>query len=145
MNETEVMLFIPSSIKVLISKHNMRNYKGARVKHITVTAIECISSNSRYLNLIIIWPASTYRSNWTTFPTPSWQFAFSDFGYTDFKISLEWLKRIFDLETKEKANEKPRILICDGFGTHETLEILEFCFENNILLCRLSSYTSHKL
>jgi hypothetical protein len=31
------------------------------------------------------------------------------------------------------------------FGTHETLEILEFCFENNILLCRLPSHTSHKL
>lgn len=25
------------------------------------------------------------------------------------------------------------MLICDGFGTHDTLEILEFCFENNIL------------
>jgi hypothetical protein len=37
------------------------------------------------------------------------------------------------------------VLICDGFGTHKTLEILEFCFENNIILCRLPSYTSHKL
>jgi hypothetical protein len=31
------------------------------------------------------------------------------------------------------------------FGTHETLEALEFCFENNITLCRLPSHTSHKL
>jgi hypothetical protein len=31
------------------------------------------------------------------------------------------------------------------FGTHETLEALEFCFENNIVLCRLPSHTSHKL
>jgi hypothetical protein len=31
------------------------------------------------------------------------------------------------------------------FGTHETLETLEFCFENDILLCRLPFYTSHKL
>jgi hypothetical protein len=37
------------------------------------------------------------------------------------------------------------VLINDGFGTHETLEILEFCFENNIILCRLPSHTSHKL
>jgi hypothetical protein len=36
-------------------------------------------------------------------------------------------------------------MICDGFGTHETLEILEYCFENNILLCRIPSHTSHKL
>jgi len=94
---------------------------------------------------MIIWPATTHRSNWTTFPTPGWQYACSDSGYTDSKISLEWLKRIFDPETKEQADGRPRVLIYDGFGTHETLEILEFCFENNILLCRLPSHTSHKL
>src|SRR4051812_2423334 len=31
------------------------------------------------------------------------------------------------------------------FGTHETLEILEYCLEHNIILCRLPSHTSHKL
>jgi hypothetical protein len=69
----------------------------------------------------------------------------SESGYTDSKISLEWLKRVFDPQTREQANQKPRLLICDGFGTHETLEALEFCFENNIILCRLPSHTSHKL
>lgn len=52
---------------------------------------------------------------------------------------------MFDPQTKERANQKPRVLICDGFGTHETLEVLQFCFENNITLCRLPSHTSHKL
>ena len=52
---------------------------------------------------------------------------------------------MFDPQTRERARQRPRILICDGFGTHETLEILEFCFENNIILCRLPSHTSHKL
>jgi hypothetical protein len=70
MDETRVMLSMPGSIKVLIGKHDMRDYRGARVKRTTVTIIEYISSNSRYLNPIIIWPASTHRSNWTTFPTP---------------------------------------------------------------------------
>ena len=37
------------------------------------------------------------------------------------------------------------MLICDGFSTYKTLEILEFCFENNIILCCLPSYTSYKL
>ena len=36
-------------------------------------------------------------------------------------------------------------MICDGFRTHETLEILEFCFENNIILCHLLSHNSYKL
>ncbi|EMD86797.1 hypothetical protein COCHEDRAFT_1146541, partial [Bipolaris maydis C5] len=66
-------------------------------------------------------------------------------GYNDSFISLEWIKQVFDPQTKARANEKPRLLICDGFGTHETLEVLEFCFQNNITLCRLPSHTSHKL
>jgi len=42
------------------------------------------------------------------------------------------------------ANLRPGILLCDGFGTHESLEVLEYCFENNIILCRIPSPTSHK-
>jgi hypothetical protein len=144
-DETGVMLSMPGSVKVLVGKYDIRDYRGAQVKRTTVTAIEYISSNGRYLNPMIIWPASTHQSNWTTFPTPRWQYAYSNSGYTDSKISLEWLKRIFNPETKEQANKKLCVLICDGFGTHKTLEILEFCFENNILLYRLPSYTSHKL
>ena len=53
-NETRVILFMLGSIKVLVSKYNKRDYKGARVKRITVIAIKCINSNSKYLNLIII-------------------------------------------------------------------------------------------
>jgi hypothetical protein len=37
------------------------------------------------------------------------------------------------------------VLICYVFGTHKTLEILEFFFKHNILLCRIPPHTSHKL
>jgi hypothetical protein len=145
MNETGIMLSMLGAVKVLVGKNDTRDYRGARVKRKMVTSIECISADGRYLNPMIIWPAMTHRSNWTTFPTPDWQYACSKTGYTDSYISLQWLQRIFDPETKERANNKPRVLICDGFGTHESLEILEFCFANNIILCRLPSHTSHKL
>jgi hypothetical protein len=145
MDETGVMLSMLGSVKVLVGKGDARKYRGARVKRTTVTAIEYISGDGRYLNPMIIWPASTHRADWTTYPTPGWHYAFSDSGYTDSYISLEWLKRVFDPQTKQRADHKPRVLICDGFGTHETLEVLEFCLENNIILCRLPSHTSHKL
>ena len=53
-DEIRVMLFMLGSIKVLVSKYNKRDYKGARVKRISVTIIEYISSDSKYLNPIII-------------------------------------------------------------------------------------------
>ncbi|KAF2179582.1 DDE-domain-containing protein [Zopfia rhizophila CBS 207.26] len=55
-------------------------------------------------------------------------------GYTDSVISLYWIQRVFDPLTKSRANNKPR-----------SLEAMKFCYENNILLCRLPSHTSHKL
>ncbi len=145
MDEMGVMLSMLGSVKVLVGKDDLRDYRGAGVKRTTVTAIECISADGRSLLPLIIWPASTHRSNWTTHSTPGWHYAHSENGYNDSKISLEWLTRVFDPQTKGLANQRPWVLICDGFGTHETLEILEFCFMNNILLCRLPSHTSHKL
>jgi hypothetical protein len=145
MDETGVMLSMLGSVKVLVGRNDLRGHRGASAKRTMVTAIECISADGRSLQPLIIWPASTHRSNWTTYPTPGWHYDFSENGYNDSKISLEWLTRVFDPQTRELANGKPRVLICDGFGTHETLEILEFCFTNNIILCRLPSHTSHKL
>lgn len=145
MDETGVMLSMLGSVNVLVGKDDHRDYRGARVERTMVTAIECISADGRYLDPMIIWPAATHRSNWTTHPTPGWHYACSKSGYTDSKISLEWLKKVFDPQTRERAGGKKRLLICDGFGTHETLEVLEHCRANDIRLCRLPSHTSHKL
>lgn len=51
---------------------------------------------------------------------------------------------MFDPLTRAQANHKPRILINNGFGTHKSLDLMRFCYENNIILCRLPSHTSHK-
>jgi hypothetical protein len=145
MDETDVMLSMLESVKVLVGRDDVRGHRGAGVKRTMVTAIECIRADSRSLHPLVIWPASTHQSNWTTHPTPGWHFGFSENGYNDSKISLEWLTRVFDPQTREIANSKPRVLISDSFATHETLEVLEFCFANNIILCCLPSHTSHKL
>ncbi|KAF2621117.1 hypothetical protein BU25DRAFT_305393, partial [Macroventuria anomochaeta] len=70
-----------------------------------------------------------HQANWTTHSILDGVYAYSDTGLTDFYISLQWLKLIFGSPTKQQANTKPQILIWDGFGTHETLKVLEFCFE----------------
>lgn len=128
-----------------MSRDELKNSRGAGVKRTLVTAIECISAAGRHLPPLIIWPASTHLSTWTTHPTPGWYFACSKTGYTDKEISLCWIRHVFDPLTRDRAQGKPRVLINDRFATHESLEVLKFCFETNIILCRLPSHTSHKL
>jgi hypothetical protein len=53
-DQARAILYMFSFIKVLISKDNPRDYKGTSVKRIIVTAIECITANSKSLLLIII-------------------------------------------------------------------------------------------
>ncbi|EGP82460.1 uncharacterized protein MYCGRDRAFT_51666, partial [Zymoseptoria tritici IPO323] len=89
MDKTRVILSTLGAVKVLVGRNDIRGYRGARVKRTTVTAIECISSDGRYLSPIIIWAATTHRSDWITFPTPGWHYACSESRYTDSKISLE--------------------------------------------------------
>lgn len=60
MDETGVMLCMLSSVKVLISKDDPRDYRGAGVKRTMVTAIKCISADGRSLLPMIIWPAITH-------------------------------------------------------------------------------------
>jgi hypothetical protein len=67
-DETGVMLSMLGSVTVLLGKHD---YRGAGVKR-TVTAVECISASGECLKPMIIWLASTHRSNWTRYDTPGW-------------------------------------------------------------------------
>jgi hypothetical protein len=99
MDETGVMICMLGSVKVLVGKDDLRDYRGAGVKRTMVTAIECINASGISLLPMIIWPAITHRSNWTTYPTPGWHYACSKSGYNDSKISLEWLKHVFDPQT----------------------------------------------
>jgi DDE superfamily endonuclease len=145
MDETGTMLYKLNSVKVVVGKDDLRGYRGAEINRETITAIECVSGDGKLLHPMIIWPGASYRAKWTTYRTPGWRYAYSESGYTDSVISLEWLKRVFDPQTKARAQQKPRILVVDGFITHETIEAIEFCLENNIILRRIPSHTSHKL
>ena len=142
-DETGVLLSILNGLKYLVSALEARNYRGATVKRTLITVIKCISADGFALLPIIVWPALTYRTTWTTHPTPGWHFALQESGYADTAISLEWFKRVFYPQTVARANSEARLLISDGFGTHESAEIQRFAYENNIILARLRSHTSH--
>ena len=71
-DETSVMLSMLGSVKVLVGKNDLRDHRGADVQRTMVNAIECVSADGRSLLPLIIWPASTHRSNWAMYPTSGW-------------------------------------------------------------------------
>lgn len=143
MDETGTQLSVLSSLKVLVQQSDLRSHRGIGVKRTMITAIECISADGRSLDPLIIWPAATHRSTWMTHVQAGWHFACSKSGYTDTAISLYWMQKVFDPLTRERARGRPRLLVNDGFGTHESLELLKYCFEHNTITdCLLILLTS---
>jgi hypothetical protein len=69
MDKTGVMQSKLGSVKVLEGRDDLQDYRGAGVKRTMVTAIECISPDGRSLLPLIVWPAATHQSNWTTYST----------------------------------------------------------------------------
>ena len=64
MDGIEVKLSMLGSMKVLIGKDDLQNYRGAGNKRTVVTVIECISADGRSLHQMITWPATTKRNTW---------------------------------------------------------------------------------
>lgn len=60
-------------------------------------------------------------------------------------INIEWMRTVFKPLIRERANGRLRILINDGFETHEPLKVLTFYFKSNIILYRLPLHTSYKV
>ncbi|KAG2001680.1 hypothetical protein GB937_010023 [Aspergillus fischeri] len=61
------------------------------------------------------------------------------------KLGLAWLKDIFDRYTKEKARRRWRLLILDSHGSHLTMEFINYCDDNKILLMTYLPHLTHSL
>jgi hypothetical protein len=70
----------------------------------------------------------------------------SENGWTDDFLCKEWFKHSFIPQaTTQNASGKPILLIYDGHGSHEKLELIRLAREHNIILFCLPPHTTHKL
>lgn len=76
---------------------------------------------------------------------PGWHYGCSEKGYNVSAPNMYWVQHVFEPATRDRASGRPRVLIIDGFGSHESLDVLTFCFKNNIIICRQPSHATHKL
>jgi hypothetical protein len=103
MDETGMQLSFLATRKYVVHKDDWRKCRGVGVKRQLLTTIECISTDGKSLSPLIIWSASTHRSDWTTHPTPGWHLACSPSEYSNTAIVLDWYRRVFDPQTKHRT------------------------------------------
>jgi len=67
--------------------------------------------------------------------TESWKFSYSARGWTSDIHGLKWMRRCFELATREKANGEYRLLVLDGHGSHITPDFIGHAMFHKILYC----------
>jgi 4-hydroxybenzoate polyprenyltransferase len=97
---------------------------------------------------LVIFRGKTLQQQW--FPPDllkydHWNFTASPNGWTNNTIVVEWLKKIFIPSTKPQDPQEAKLLIFDGYRSHESTEFIFICFENNIHLLFLPPHSSHVL
>ncbi|RAL67200.1 hypothetical protein DID88_007977 [Monilinia fructigena] len=122
------------------------NWKVTAGKQEWITAFECVNAAGKALSPMVIFKAQNTNSAWIPKDTPqSWQFSTSTNGWTSNSHGLEWLKRVFEPESKKVSGDRPRLLIMDGHSSHITGSFIAFCIEKDIDLLILPPHCSHLL
>lgn len=95
---------------------------------------------------LIIFKAQNTNSKWISAGIPSnWHFSTSSSGWTSNGHGFEWLRKVFEPESKKRSGDKPRLLIMDGHASHITGNLIGYCIDKNIDLLILPPHCSHLL
>jgi hypothetical protein len=154
MDEKGFMLGILSRSKRVFSR---RLYEEGKLKaHIQsgnrewITLLACICADGSHIEPSIIFQSASgsIQDSWLQAFNPDDErvhFASSPSGWTNNELGLAWLKQVFDQSTKLKAGRSYRLLILDSHGSHLTMDFIEYCDRNRILLAVYPPHSTHTL
>tara|TARA_R110002003_G_scaffold848_1_gene21686 strand:+ start:790 stop:1551 length:762 start_codon:yes stop_codon:yes gene_type:complete len=154
MDEKGFMLGVLTRSKRVFSR---RLYEKGKIKaHIQdgsrewITLLAAICADGSHISPGIIFESknSTIQSSWVDAIKVIKHDVFvtsSPPGWTNNDIGLAWLEQVFNRQTEKKARRRWRLLIVDGHGSHVTMDFLEFCHRNKILIAVYPPHSTHTL
>jgi len=120
---------------------------GSR-KWVTVVATICADGTSLSPGLIYEGQPNTIQDTWLEGVNEEEHLAFltsSANGWTNDELGFDWLVNLFDRETRSKAKRDWRLLFLDGHGSHLTIQFLDWCQANKILVAVYPPHSTHRL
>ena len=154
MDEKGFLIGVLLKIKRIFSKYS---YESRGIKQMIqdgnrewITTIACIYADGSRLSPSLIYQSlsNNIQDTWLQDFDPgehSTFFATSPSGWTSNEVGVAWLKQVFDRETKGKARRSYRLLILDGYRSHISMEFIDYCDNNRILLGVFPPHATHSL
>ena len=143
MDEKGFMLGVIGKVKVMISRHEKKQYMTQYGNREWVSIIEAVSATGKVIRPFIIFKGVNQQKAWhDAYPEAS--IACSLNGWTDNEIGLGWLQ-FFEKESAKTQQGQYRLLILDGYASHITSAVIQYCLDHKIILLCLPPHTMHVL
>lgn len=127
---------------VIIDTNVEQNYQTEPGRQEWVTVVECICANGTSIPPLIIFKGENVSDSWIPVQELP-HISCNSKGWTSNEHGLKWLKKCFELATRDKADSEFRLLICDGHDSHIWAEFIRHCIANRIILMLLPPHCSH--
>ena len=125
-DERGFLIGMGSATKCTVTLESLRSSRvlGASQDggHEFISILACICADTTFLPPTLIYQGKSndLQSSWVKDVKEEEvaYFAATDSGWTKDALEVQWLKRVFDHHTKEKAGRGRRLLIIDGHSSH---------------------------
>ena len=153
MDEKGLMLGVTGRSKRVFSRDMWEqgelrsNLQDGSREWITILATICADGTALPPSLVFQSDAEQVSTSWVediTPDQPAWTSATLS-GWSNNELGLAWLQQVFDRETKAKAKRSWRLLITDGHDSHTSMDFINYCDRNRILLAVFPSHATHTL
>lgn len=133
---------------VIIDTTTQNKYELEIGRQEWVTCIECICTDGSSLSPTIIFKGAKPLDKWIPKGTEgvtevSWKA--SDNGWISNDLAVQWLREVFEPQTRTKANGERRLIICDGHDSHISAKFVAHCMHYKIEIILLPPHSSHLL
>jgi hypothetical protein len=108
-----------------------------------LTSVECILVSGEVLPpFIIVTGANVLESDLPAELPDYYWIGCSETGYMNDDLIYDWIQ-LYDTYTWQRRKGKWRMLISDGFGSHLTDDVVQYCWDNFIIPFCLPAHSTH--
>jgi hypothetical protein len=143
-DESPIRLGQGGSQKKITAVENKEISAGKNTNRDSLTIAEAISASGDFAAPVIILPGVELLEKWTKARLPGrFLLTTSPAGYITDELFYDWLINIFGPASKKLQLGAKRLLLLDGHTTHLTIEVWEYCKEENIILFTTPPHLTH--
>jgi DDE superfamily endonuclease/Tc5 transposase DNA-binding domain len=144
LDETGFRVGVGKNQWIVTTSTSKRSYLAADHTRDFVTAVEAVNAGGVVIEPMFILPGKVHMDGFFLELPDEVLVDLSDTAYTNDELTYEWIFH-FERQSKKTQRGAHRILLCDGYGSHLTRQLLEFCEEKLIHLFALPPHSSHLL